>query len=104
MHAAEMHSDEFIAGKRFDFLPDKLRGVFDRHKSDLEKEREEVRRKMKRMRDEWNEGGGEKRGQMEIDWIHQLENDEAWDTGQEARQQAMGIVLRGNESTYRQHG
>ena len=85
MHAAEAHMNEFIAWPQLNILPDKLRSVFEAYKSDLQRTGEEIGRKSKRMYDEWNEEGGEKRREMESGWVHQLENDEAWDTGQEAR-------------------
>ncbi|KAF2465802.1 uncharacterized protein BDR25DRAFT_345960 [Lindgomyces ingoldianus] len=86
MHAIETHNVPSIKEKRFDILPNKLRDAFERHESDLERKREEVAGESRRMFNEWNEEGGEKRRDIERGWMDQLENEEAWDTGTEARE------------------
>jgi hypothetical protein len=84
-HAVDTR-DELIFGKQFDILPDNLRGVFERHKNELERKSKMLNMEAKRMHAAWNKEGNEKREEMKRGWINQLENDEAWKTAQEARE------------------
>ncbi|KAI9698343.1 MAG: hypothetical protein M1820_007505 [Bogoriella megaspora] len=86
VHAAEVHSNDIFSWLQFDILPTKLRGVFKGHYNGLEKASRNVERELFRISDEWRHGGPEKRRAIENVWIDQLENDEAWDTGEEARE------------------
>lgn len=79
-HAAETHRvDMFIARPKM--LPRALQHEFEERKNNLTKEMEARRRKFRKIFDNWNEEGGEKRRELERGWIHQLDNDEAWNTG-----------------------
>lgn len=79
-HAAEAHSvDMFIAQPKI--LPHVLQHDFEERKNNLTKEVEAGRRKFRKIFHDWNEEGGEKRRELERGWIHQLDNDEAWNTG-----------------------
>jgi hypothetical protein len=79
-HAAETHSTELVLKSQFDILPTALRSRFEERKNSLEQEVEAARRKWAEIYDSWNEEGGEKRRELERGWIHQLENDKAWET------------------------
>ena len=84
IHTAKAHSDELMAWNRLEILPDKLKHVFEKHQRNIDRKGQELGKKRRRMYNEWNEGG-KKRRAMESGWIDQLQNDEAWDTGQEPR-------------------
>jgi hypothetical protein len=79
-HAAEAHSlDMFIAQPKI--LPRALQENFEERKNSLTREVEARRRKYRKIFKDWNEDGGKKRREIERSWIHQLDNDEAWNTG-----------------------
>lgn len=91
-HAAEAHRvDMFIAQPKI--LPHVLQHDFEERKSNLIKEIEAGRRKFREIFNDWNEEGGEKRRELERGWIHQLDNDEAWNVGVKGQ-----IVSSGNDS------
>ena len=79
-HAAETHRvDMFIAQPKI--LPRALQHSFEERKNNLMKEVEARRKKFRRIFNDWNEEGGKKRRELERGWIHQLDNDEVWNTG-----------------------
>lgn len=69
----------FIAQPKI--LPRALQHDFEERKNNLTKEVEARRRKFRKIFNDWNEEGGKKRRELERGWIHQLDNDEAWNTG-----------------------
>ncbi|KAF2185367.1 hypothetical protein K469DRAFT_708149 [Zopfia rhizophila CBS 207.26] len=89
VHAIESHVKDWRMGKRFCILPDELRVVFEERERALEGNKEEINTQLWKTIDEWNEEGGEKRRQMEREWMEQLENDEAWNTGKTARESGL---------------
>jgi hypothetical protein len=62
-------------------LPRALQHNFEERKNNLIKEVEARRRKFRKISNDWNEEGGKKRRELERGWIHQLDNDEVWNTG-----------------------
>ncbi|KAH9879752.1 hypothetical protein J1614_001775 [Plenodomus biglobosus] len=87
-HAVEAHSvDMFLTQP--EILPHELQHGFKERKHNLEKEAEANSRKFAKIFNDWNEVGGEKRRKLERAWIHQLDNDEAWNTQ---------TVISGNDS------
>jgi hypothetical protein len=82
-HAAEAHRlDMFIAQPKI--LPWVLQHDFEERKNNLTTEMEARIREFRKIFNDWNEDGGEKRRELERGWIHQLDNDEAWNTGVKA--------------------
>ena len=91
-HAAEAHStSDLIIELQSVILPNALQHILDERKNNLKQEREAVWRKLRKIKNDWNEAEGEKRRELERGWIYQLENDEAWDTG-----------MKGSESVLRE--
>jgi hypothetical protein len=87
IHAVETHSSaEFYYWMGLNIIPESLQGIFDRHMNDTERKGKELFKRFRSLYDAWNEEGGEKRREMENGWIDQLENDEAWNTGQDAKE------------------
>ncbi|KAI9661805.1 MAG: hypothetical protein M1821_009044 [Bathelium mastoideum] len=86
IHAAEMHSDDLNRGETFDILSRKSRGFFQLRITMLNRKQTELNKKRRRIFEEWNDKGGKKRKELESAWIDQLENDDEWDTGREARE------------------
>lgn len=90
-HAAEIHYGEWnvgtwFEGKRFVILPEELRCLFEERERSLRKKEEELSSEWMRVYSECNREGDEKRMEMESKWMEQLENDEAWDTGEKPRE------------------
>jgi hypothetical protein len=86
VHAADYHLKDWRMGQRFCILPDELRVIFEERERALESNNEELRTRFWRIKKEWNEEGGKKRRQIESEWMKQLENDNAWNTGKMARE------------------
>ncbi|KAH7111812.1 hypothetical protein B0J11DRAFT_598455 [Dendryphion nanum] len=89
VHATEAHNVGSITQKRFEILPTELIEVFKGHERGLEVKGKELAEKTSRMYNKWNKEGAEERRNMEREWINQLENDEAWDTGTAARESTL---------------
>jgi hypothetical protein len=85
-HAAEAHACELIPGFQFDILPNALQDIFKNRENSLDQEAKAVGRKLSKIFDDWNKKGDEKRRELQREWIYQLENDEAWDTGTKGRE------------------
>lgn len=64
-----------------DLLPKELKHEFERRKNSLDEMWEGVGSRSDKIYNDWNKEGCEKRMELERGWLHQLENDEAWDTG-----------------------
>jgi hypothetical protein len=86
MHAMDKHILDLPKKIRVNFLPTKLRELFEIHERDLKRKDRELVVDLSRIAKRWNEEGEEKRKDMESEWIDQLENDEAWDTGSSAKE------------------
>jgi hypothetical protein len=67
-------------------LPKELGEKFRRHENKVIGRMQDLSTEIERMSDKWNEEGGKKRRDIESRWIDQLENDETWNTGTEARE------------------
>lgn len=85
-HGFEMIGTEYVEEYVLAMLPKKLRERFREVENDLIVRIDELTMQLKRVSDDWNEESGKKRRIIESEWINQLENDEAWATGTEARE------------------
>ncbi|PVH92301.1 hypothetical protein DM02DRAFT_605517 [Periconia macrospinosa] len=84
IHVAEMHFQE--RKRLVEALPCALKVGFKNRMHALEAKAKEIDAQYKRIGDEWNEKDGLRRRDMERSWMEQLENDEAWSTGNAARE------------------
>ncbi|KAF2009782.1 hypothetical protein BU24DRAFT_82090 [Aaosphaeria arxii CBS 175.79] len=79
-HACERHGADLYM-KQPEILPSTLPHVFEERKNSLIKGRGARLREFRKIHNDWNEEGGKKRQELERGWIHQLDNDETWNTG-----------------------
>jgi hypothetical protein len=78
-HAAESHPLDWL---EFDILPDETRAVFENRARALEQSLEDIATWYKKIRNKWNEEWGKNQGEIERGWMEQLDNEEAWYTGE----------------------
>jgi hypothetical protein len=81
IHAAEMHYNEWIIGDRFCLLPPGLKQEFEERARALKMQLEQIGQSCRSIRDHWYEQSTGKQEEMEREWMAQLENNRAWDTG-----------------------
>lgn len=91
LHATRMHRPDLIANEevtetRLRMVPEELKECFKRHERNLVSKDIELAREVRRIQHEWNKEGPEKRRHVKSAWMNQLENDNAWWTGTEARE------------------
>lgn len=85
VHAATTaHGWARVEDNLFDILPTELRTVFETKYDQLESKRKRLSEESAKTFSDWNEKGGEKRAEMEQEFLQQLEYDEDWATGQRA--------------------
>jgi hypothetical protein len=81
IHAAELHYNEWVMEDRFCLLPLGLKREFEERARALQMQWDQVAQPAKSIRDRWHEQGGENQEEIKREWMTQLENDRAWDTG-----------------------
>jgi hypothetical protein len=79
VHAAESHPQDW---SEFDILPTETRAVFKNRARALEQCLEDINTRYNKIRDEWHKEEGKNQGEIERGWIEQLDNEEAWYTGE----------------------
>jgi hypothetical protein len=85
IHAATTkHGWARVEDDLFDILPTELRTVFEAKYNQMEAKREELSEESIKTFNNWNDGGEEKRKEMEQEFLQQLENDKDWATGEQA--------------------
>jgi hypothetical protein len=80
MHAAELHNQNRIEDECVKLLP---RGEFEERREMVAEKRERIWQDARKIREEWERGGIEEQRQIQRMWKEQLENDPAWETGEE---------------------
>jgi hypothetical protein len=91
IHAAEMHYNDWVTGDRFSILPVEVKMEFEQRERALQEQSTQVFQSAKRIQDRWNGQGGTRQEEIEHQWIAQLENDSAWDTGTTPRASRLWI-------------
>ncbi|CAI6342554.1 unnamed protein product [Periconia digitata] len=81
LHAAETHYQLLFKRRELDFLPDDLRKEFEERYKELNRQREEVIKHREQTIKAWVKGDSEKRGQIQREWVHQIDHDEKCYTG-----------------------
>lgn len=92
-HAMVWHAQEWRTGKQMDILPDGLRAAFAGRALVIKKELEQIERQCRELSTDWNSDDGQRRREIEQSWMFQLEHDEAWETGQKARESRLWAEL-----------
>lgn len=90
LHTVRIHGltsmlDDVVQERRLSMLPSEVKERLERHKDCIMRKDDELVKEIGRIQHEWNNEGPEKRSEVESRWMDQLENDEAWATGTEAR-------------------
>ncbi|KAH7390874.1 hypothetical protein DE146DRAFT_662975 [Phaeosphaeria sp. MPI-PUGE-AT-0046c] len=80
-HAVELHCDAWSVGDPVRFLPDELRAVFKQRYKVLAEKESEIGGQYRKLYQDWNTPGKQKRKEIQHSWMNQLRNDPAWDTG-----------------------
>ncbi|KAF2014164.1 hypothetical protein BU24DRAFT_423200 [Aaosphaeria arxii CBS 175.79] len=87
-HAAEAHMGDMLEAPPeillrpvLQSLPRALQQDFEERKNNVIEGFEAEKGKLKKLFSDWNEEGGKKQRELERGFIHQLDNDEAWNTG-----------------------
>jgi hypothetical protein len=98
LHAAQSHSQDW---KDFEILPSDTRAVFKERAQALESSLNHLDKQYAEIIDQWNGEGGKNQREIEQDWIEQLENDKAWDTGKCARESRLWLDFVEQSDTQR---
>lgn len=94
VHAIDLHCQAWRAGDPMPFLPDELRAAFEEKVNFLDETLDKIRRQYDRLREDFYEQDGQKRIEIRRRWMHQLQDDALWNTGENAEESRLWQTFR----------
>jgi hypothetical protein len=90
IHAAELHNHEWRRDERLQLLPQAIRGEFKERERILGEKRKKIEQEARKIHEEWERGGEQQQREIQCMWREQLENDAAWEMGEDACYRGQG--------------